>query len=73
MEKIKLYIQDVYNEMLYKVNWPTWPELQSSAIVVLIASLIIALLVFLMDFLFGANPENSLFQGVLYYVYELFR
>lgn len=73
MEKIKLYIQDVYNEMLYKVNWPTWPELQSSAIVVLIASLIIAFLVFLMDFMFGANPENSLFQGVLYYVYELFR
>jgi preprotein translocase subunit SecE len=34
---------------MHKVTWPTWSELQGSAIVVLIASLIIALVVFLMD------------------------
>ena len=32
-----------------KVSWPTWSELQSSSIVVAIASAIIALIIYLMD------------------------
>ena len=72
MEKMSLYLKDVYNELLYKVSWPTWEELQNSAVVVLIASLIIAFAVFLMDFVFGANPENSWFQGILYWLYRIF-
>ncbi|NCC73321.1 MAG: preprotein translocase subunit SecE [Sphingobacteriia bacterium] len=47
------YAKESYDELLQKVSWPTWSELQSSAIVVSIASLIIALVVFLMDFSFG--------------------
>ncbi|MDD3738190.1 MAG: preprotein translocase subunit SecE [Lentimicrobiaceae bacterium] len=43
------YVKDSYNELVNKVSWPTWSELQNSAIVVSIASLIIALIVFLMD------------------------
>lgn len=35
--------------MKNKVSWPTWAELQSSSIVVSIASLIIALVVLVMD------------------------
>jgi len=35
--------------LVYKVSWPTWSELQSSAIVVMVASLIIAVMVFIMD------------------------
>lgn len=50
--KIIGYIEAVYNEMLNKVTWPTWTELQSSAIVVMIAALIIALIIFVMDFTF---------------------
>ncbi|HPG06665.1 MAG TPA: preprotein translocase subunit SecE [Saprospiraceae bacterium] len=49
MDKIRLYLQESYNELLNKVTWPTWPNLMSSATVVLIASAIIALLVFAMD------------------------
>lgn len=52
MQKVKAYILDSYNELLNKVSWPTWPELQSSAIVVLVASLIIGLVVFGMDTIF---------------------
>ncbi len=52
MEKITSYIKDSYNELMHKVSWPTWAELQSSAIVVLVASLIIGLLVFGMDTVF---------------------
>ena len=36
-----------------KVSWPTWSELQSSAVVVSVASLIIAFAVYLMDISFS--------------------
>lgn len=49
MEKIKLYLQESYNELVHKVTWPTWANLQSSTIVVLVASFILALLVLGMD------------------------
>jgi len=63
MGKIKAYIQDSYNELMHKVSWPTWAELQSSAIVVLVASLIIGILVFGMD---------SIFQVVMNLLYSSF-
>jgi preprotein translocase subunit SecE len=53
MKKIKNYIKESYDELVHKVSWPTWRELQSSAIVVSIASLIIALVVYLMDLIIG--------------------
>jgi preprotein translocase subunit SecE len=49
MSKIKTYFEETYSELVNKVSWPTWQELQSSAIVVMIASLIIALIIFVMD------------------------
>lgn len=72
MGNLRLYLQDVWDEMLYRVTWPTWSELQSSGVVVMIASLIIALVVFLMDFTLGANPENPIFKGALHYIYQIF-
>jgi len=59
------YAKDSYNELVHKVSWPTWNELQNSAIVVSIASLIIALVVFLMDFIFKdlvLEPFYNLFS-----------
>lgn len=53
MKRIKEYIKDTYDELINKVSWPTWSDLQSSAIVVSIASLIIAIVVYLMDFGFS--------------------
>jgi preprotein translocase subunit SecE len=50
--KVGKYIQESYEELVNKVSWPTWKELQNSSIVVSIASLIIALVVFLMDISF---------------------
>ena len=52
MKKIINYVKECYTELTEKVTWPTWQELRSSVIVVSIASLIIALVVFLMDFSF---------------------
>ena len=49
MKKFLNYVKECYTELVQKVSWPTWKELQSSAVVVSIASLIIALVVYLMD------------------------
>jgi preprotein translocase subunit SecE len=52
-KKIKLYVVESYDELKHKVSWPTFSELQNSAIVVSVASLIIALVVLLMDLTFS--------------------
>jgi preprotein translocase subunit SecE len=49
MVKKESYIKSSYNELINKVSWPTWSELQSSSIVVAIASMIIALIIYAMD------------------------
>lgn len=56
------YVQESYEELVHKVSWPTWNELQNSAIVVSIASLIIAFTVFLMDISF--REILDLFYGL---------
>ncbi len=48
--KLVNYIKDVYIELVEKVSWPSWAELQRSAIVVMVASAIIATVIFVMDF-----------------------
>jgi preprotein translocase subunit SecE len=53
MAGIKTYIEESVDELTNKVSWPTWSELQSSGIVVLIATFIVAALIYLMDFSFG--------------------
>ena len=55
--KIVAYIKGSFDELLNKVTWPTWEELQNSSVVVAIASLIIALIIFLMDLVFKNGME----------------
>jgi preprotein translocase subunit SecE len=50
--KINKYIKESYNELVYKVSWPSKTELSNSAVVVLFASIIIAIVVFAIDFVF---------------------
>jgi preprotein translocase subunit SecE len=52
------YLKEVNNEWMHKVSWPTWSELQNSAIVVSVASLLIALVVYLMDISFSSILER---------------
>ncbi|MEZ4977746.1 MAG: preprotein translocase subunit SecE [Chitinophagales bacterium] len=49
MESLKTYIEGAYQELMHKVTWPTWSELQSSGIIVFVASAIIGLIVLAMD------------------------
>lgn len=49
MANVVEFLKESYIEMTQKVSWPTWGELQNSAVIVLIASVIIALLILGMD------------------------
>ena len=63
MRKNGTYIKESYDELINKVSWPSWSELQSSSIVVAIASIIIALIIYAMD---------SVFSNVLNIFYSFF-
>ena len=52
MKKIVNYCKACYEELVYKTTWPTRKQLTHSAMVVLSASLVIAVVVFCMDSLF---------------------
>ena len=43
------YIKESYNELVNKVSWPSFSQLQSSTIVVMVASLLFAIVVLAMD------------------------
>ena len=62
MEKVKAWFQTYSDELLYKVQWPSLPELQSSTITVLVASLLIALAIFVMDM--ASSNVMSVLYGI---------
>ena len=47
--KFVTYIKESYNELIHKVSWPTSKELTNSAVIVLIASIIMSLIIGLVD------------------------
>jgi len=49
MDRFLLSVKESYNELINKVTWPTWPNLLSSTVTVLIASVILTLIIFVMD------------------------
>ncbi|MCC7332198.1 MAG: preprotein translocase subunit SecE [Flavobacteriales bacterium] len=63
MAKIGTYIKESTDELLNKVSWPTWAELQSSSVIVLVASVIFAIIVYLMD---------TSFNNLMKFIYGLF-
>ena len=57
MEKLSNFFNNTVEEMRYKVTWPTFPELQKSSILVLVGSLVFALVVGAMDFVYDSSLE----------------
>ncbi|MEO1055194.1 MAG: preprotein translocase subunit SecE [Bacteroidota bacterium] len=57
MQKLKTFVFDSIDEMKNKVSWPKYSELQSSSILVLVASVIFALMIGLFDFAFNTFME----------------
>ena len=73
VKRIQNFLKDVRFE-LSKVSWPTWEELQTSSVIVLVTSIILALIIWLMDYAFGiwSVPEGEWgWKGILGFIYEL--
>ena len=63
MNKVTTYLKESYRELVEKVTWPTWLQLQQSTIIVLVATLLITAVVWAMDLIA---------QSALHFIYSLF-
>lgn len=63
MSKVTQYVKDSYHELLTKVSWPNWPQLQQSTIIVLVATILITGMVWVMDLIA---------QSALKFIYSFF-
>jgi preprotein translocase subunit SecE len=64
MNKIQTYFRDSYKELMEKVTWPNWQQLQQSTMIVLVATLVITAIVWVLDL--GSS-------NLLKFVYSLFK
>ena len=64
MNKIGAFFGESYKELMEKVTWPTWAQLQQSTVIVLVATVIITAIVFVMDL--ASN-------GLLDFIYGFFK
>jgi preprotein translocase subunit SecE len=64
MNKVSNYFSESYKELLEKVTWPNWTQLQQSTMIVLAATLVITAVVWLMDFVAA---------GGLNFIYKMFK
>ncbi|MBD5200093.1 MAG: preprotein translocase subunit SecE [Bacteroides sp.] len=55
-------IRDAYDELRYKTSWPTGTQLIKSALIVMVASVIIALIILIMD---------QLVNQLMHFIYSL--
>jgi preprotein translocase subunit SecE len=73
VSKIRNYFSETVTEMVHNVSWPTWKELQSNTIIVVVASVIISLFIFVMDFGFGITGDlKSTWKGAMGFIYGMF-
>ncbi|EKB57824.1 preprotein translocase subunit SecE [Bergeyella zoohelcum] len=56
------FIKGSYTEFKEKVEWPKWPDLQSSTIVVAVSSVLLSLFTFGVDELFSKAIRNIIIQ-----------
>ena len=50
MSKIGNYVKESFKELTTKVTWPTWDKRSSSAILVMVVTLILAVAIWIIDF-----------------------
>ena len=63
MSKVSNYFRDSYKELMEKVTWPSWVQLQQSTMVVLGATLVITAIVYVMDFV-AAGGLNFIYKFI---------
>lgn len=58
MSKLINYFEQAFDELIHKVTWPTWNELQQSTIITLVSIIVLTLIIFGMDGLSELVFEN---------------
>lgn len=64
MNKILVFFKDSYEELVDRVSWPKWEQLQQSTMIVLGATLFTIGIVALMDFVSSTSMK---------FIYSLFK
>ena len=59
MRKLINYFKESFTELTKKTTWPTWPKLQSSALLVIVTTVILAAVLWVIDYAF-----QSLMTGI---------
>jgi preprotein translocase subunit SecE len=52
MRKFIQYLKESFTELTKKTSWPSWDKLQSSAILVMVTTVLLAAVLFVIDFAF---------------------
>ena len=63
MNKIAIYFKESYKELMEKVTWPNWAQLQQSTIIVIVATIFITAIIWVMDLVIN---------GGLKFIYNIF-
>lgn len=50
MNKVSIFLRESSNELRHKVSWPKYKDLQNSSVLVLVASMILALFIGVVDY-----------------------
>ena len=64
MHKLTVFLKESYQELVDRVSWPKWEQLQQSTMIVLGATLFITAIVAIMDFVAS---------GSMKFIYSLFK
>jgi len=59
MKKLINYCKESFTELAKKTTWPTWEKLQSSALLVIVTTVLLAALLWVIDFVF-----QSVMKGI---------
>ena len=52
MSKFTNYLKESYVELVKKTTWPTWDKLQSSALLVMVTTVLLAAVIWFIDYIF---------------------
>ncbi|NBX39517.1 MAG: preprotein translocase subunit SecE [Flavobacteriia bacterium] len=70
LNTVRTYVIDTYDEMVKNVTWPTWQELRNNTIIVLVSIVLFAIMIFLMDYVFGISGKpGDMWRGLLGFIY----
>ena len=62
MQGLMTYIRESFEELRYRMTWPSWSNLQQTTTVVLVGAAILALLIFTMDSVSNLITEKLIYK-----------